>query len=386
MAGASNYYQSIGIEPHTSHDEIAMAIRATRKRYRQLVGSPDQRVRLDAEQQLLDLSEAEDILLDPVRRKAYDQELFGVGYPVPQAQGSALTPRVDHWVQEGWRYYQTNAMDSARKAAEYALKLDEQHTQAWELDYRAALAQQDLEGAFFAMDQLFRLDPTRIDLLSAKIRIYYEYKSYDLGYNYCKEVIARAQSLGIADLAWWEISCADLCFRSGKRAEGLNQIASMVMKYPNDSRVKVNYSENLIADAWDHMDRYGDTFYISDQSQVDYLDKVFKILNNLDCEPVLKGSSFRQLKSFYDDMTADELMVVQLSVVLLVVITLFQIFFRSDFGPIPILIVLLVVGLLIKSKKIFHRPKWVGIAQRIDGKRRSELQWNQHQLPRNSTT
>lgn len=74
--GGKNYYELFEMSPLLSHAEIAMRLReATRFWTRRASNSPQIERRHEAELMLQCLAEAETVLLDPVKRRAYDELL-----------------------------------------------------------------------------------------------------------------------------------------------------------------------------------------------------------------------------------------------------------------------------------------------------------------------
>lgn len=68
MAGNKDYYQTLGVNKNASEEEIKKAYRALAKKYH-----PDLNKEPGAEQKFKDVQEAYDILIDPDKRRTYDQ-------------------------------------------------------------------------------------------------------------------------------------------------------------------------------------------------------------------------------------------------------------------------------------------------------------------------
>jgi hypothetical protein len=72
-----NYYQILNLQPEATTQEIAATIDQQYHQVRRLVNHHDHNVVNQANQALAILEEARTVLLDPTRRTAYDQSMFG---------------------------------------------------------------------------------------------------------------------------------------------------------------------------------------------------------------------------------------------------------------------------------------------------------------------
>ncbi len=101
---SGSFYDLFEIEPQATDEEIRRANRRVREMYGRdslVVGSLYNKSRLDDLHVTID--EAHETLMDPVRRKAYDQALFPGGIPhvVPMEDSDPKPPAVDVKVDEG---------------------------------------------------------------------------------------------------------------------------------------------------------------------------------------------------------------------------------------------------------------------------------------------
>jgi curved DNA-binding protein len=76
---SSTHYQTLGVAPGATQDQIKRAYRKLARRYH-----PDVSHELDAEQRFKQVAEAHEALIDPQRRAAYDESLQAPSRPAPR--------------------------------------------------------------------------------------------------------------------------------------------------------------------------------------------------------------------------------------------------------------------------------------------------------------
>ena len=78
----ATHYSALEIEQSASDEQIRAAVRQQRRRWMQLQGHPKLETRQEAERRVREVSEAEAVLTDPTRRRAYDLTLTPVPQPI----------------------------------------------------------------------------------------------------------------------------------------------------------------------------------------------------------------------------------------------------------------------------------------------------------------
>lgn len=84
-----DYYAVLGLSQNASDDEIKKAIRAIRREYRSMEGSPDPDQRQRAENAMNNLAECERVLTNPTERAAYDATYASKKAATQQASAAA---------------------------------------------------------------------------------------------------------------------------------------------------------------------------------------------------------------------------------------------------------------------------------------------------------
>ena len=78
----ATHYSALEIEQSASDEQIRAAVRQQRRQWMQLQGHPKLETRQEAERRVREVSEAEAVLTDPTRRRAYDLTLTPVPQPI----------------------------------------------------------------------------------------------------------------------------------------------------------------------------------------------------------------------------------------------------------------------------------------------------------------
>jgi hypothetical protein len=94
---SATHYSALEIEQSASDEQVRTAVRQQRRRWMQLQGHPKLETRQEAELRVREVSEAEAVLTDPARRKAFDLTLRPVPQPVAQPSPSPRPPIPDPW-------------------------------------------------------------------------------------------------------------------------------------------------------------------------------------------------------------------------------------------------------------------------------------------------
>jgi len=87
MTKTKDYYEILGIDKYASDTEIKLAYRKLAKKYHPDLNKTDPK----AKEKFIELKEAYDILIDPVKRKIYDQ----AGYNLQNIDISDIFERYD---------------------------------------------------------------------------------------------------------------------------------------------------------------------------------------------------------------------------------------------------------------------------------------------------
>jgi tetratricopeptide (TPR) repeat protein len=154
VATVVDYYTLFEIDRGADAAAIQAALKASRKRWRQLTGSPDkERARL-AEQHMEHLEAAENVLLEESARAVYDAQLAAQA-AVPVAPTTASTD----WGVRAESYYFGGDVNNAYLAAKKGTDTDPENNLAWRVYVWAAVDLKRYEDADFASAELVQRVP-----------------------------------------------------------------------------------------------------------------------------------------------------------------------------------------------------------------------------------
>ena len=161
VATVVDYYTLFEIDRGADAAAIQAALKASRKRWRQLTGSPDkERARL-AEQHMEHLEAAENVLLEESARAVYDAQLAAqAAVPVAATSATAApaTATTD-WGERAKAYYFDGDVRNAYAAAKKGTDTDAENNLAWRVYVWAATDLKRYEDADFASAELVQRVP-----------------------------------------------------------------------------------------------------------------------------------------------------------------------------------------------------------------------------------
>lgn len=195
-----NYYEELGIERTVSLEEVKQSIKANRKRYRQLTGSPNIDQRSMAERKMNIIADAEKVFENEETRNEYDAQLAqearkATPEPTPKFYNNESNDgEVDYFRFAREAYYQGNRT-LAISYAEEALKFSRTNADLWSFKGRLCLEAGDYNAAELAASEAYRLNPSNPDSLELRGDIYREkgdikgaVSSYQQAYEQSKNI------------------------------------------------------------------------------------------------------------------------------------------------------------------------------------------------------
>lgn len=153
----ANFYTELDLDQSSSAEDLKVALRKQRRRYRQLAGALSQEQRSLGESKMALISQAEKAFASEESKAAYDQELRNAT-PVTPSQGEASAPGLDP-LQQAQSAFSKGRYRLARSAATEATRIQPNNGDAWRLRAEAALELGDLDDAELAAETSRELRP-----------------------------------------------------------------------------------------------------------------------------------------------------------------------------------------------------------------------------------
>lgn len=150
-----NFYSVLEIDQGSDSDSVRQAIRKQRREWRNRQGHPKAETRALAEAMTQHISDAEDILLDPVRRAEYDRALAA---QVPTDNSSRANQDRD-WVALAREYMTAGNATQANYAGREATAHQPQNPEAWYVRGMSSHILNNLADAEFEIGEAIRLNP-----------------------------------------------------------------------------------------------------------------------------------------------------------------------------------------------------------------------------------
>lgn len=125
----TNYYELLEISQNASKEEIEKAIHKVRRLWNTRSTNPNAEIRVEAEQKIRSIAEAERILLDPAQRREYDIQLIDFNskrvLPVPDNEDE------DNWLDLAIEYDERKDYSSLSQLMEKVTRQYPNNAQAW---------------------------------------------------------------------------------------------------------------------------------------------------------------------------------------------------------------------------------------------------------------
>lgn len=152
-----NYYNILGVAQNASAEDVQKAISEKRREWTPRTGHPKLETRQLAEQTIKNIAEAESILLDPAKRRDYDQQLAAqVASPEPTQPGPT---QGRDWLQIARDYLVQGNSSQANYAAREATSQQSENPEAWYIRGLSSELLGNNVDAEFELSEAIRLNP-----------------------------------------------------------------------------------------------------------------------------------------------------------------------------------------------------------------------------------
>jgi Tfp pilus assembly protein PilF len=152
-----DYYGLLGIAETADGDAVKRAIREQRRTWNKRAAQSDPVKRAQAERRVRDLAEAERVLLDPSKRRRFDEEIR-TARPRSVEPAGPNDERRD-WIVEARRYFEQNNAHSAYYAAREAILVNGADHEAWSIRANSSFLMGKYGDAEFEFNEAIRLQP-----------------------------------------------------------------------------------------------------------------------------------------------------------------------------------------------------------------------------------
>ncbi len=273
---AVDYYELLGIDPSADPDQIRVAIRKTRGRYRQQAGSPNLEQRSNAERMIALIGEAEKALTDPTARQGYDAarsaEPEQPSKPEPRSKPEPTGPTAGNdggeWIETARAYLADGALRNASAAAMEATRVAPDNIEGWLVRSAVALASQDFRDAEFAATEANRRAPSEPKVVGNLAEVYLAEDRY----AEAEKTFERVSILEPGE-PYWRIRAAWAAIEQGRNEDALHTARELAAEHPNKQDVRDGLALLLLRDGEDAMTvtQDGGT-YLTAKHQIDHIE------------------------------------------------------------------------------------------------------------------
>lgn len=152
-----NFYELLSIAETADDETVKRAIREQRRAWNKRAAQADPVKRAQAEQRIRDLAEAERVLLDPAKRRRFDEEIR----TARPRQIEPASPDDKHrdWLVAARQYFEQNNAHSAYYAAREAIAMNGADHEAWSIRANSSFLMGKYGDAEFEFHEAIRLQP-----------------------------------------------------------------------------------------------------------------------------------------------------------------------------------------------------------------------------------
>lgn len=267
-----NYYELLEVSQNADKTTIEQAIRKTRRLWNNRANNPDAAIRAEAELHVKEVAQAEKILLDPIKREEYDEELSR--NPIEDNSYGQPEESVD-WEDEFFRAYDNEMDDYAANIALQEIHLHERNGRAWFLYGEALRRGGNLKEGIAALK--------RATLLINDDGVYRQlgFAYHDSG-NFIEATKAfqTAYSINPGNYDYYRLS-AHCLRRWGMFSEAIKEAKKAYSMNPEDEDVRFEYFAALHEDALRAMsyNRSSGKHLIINKKQLDYVNDLLKTMS-----------------------------------------------------------------------------------------------------------
>ncbi|MDB9396151.1 DnaJ domain-containing protein [Microcystis aeruginosa] len=254
-----NYYEILEISPTAGQDEIEQQYKAITRRLRNLQNNPDLNIQQEATRKSEELPKAKKVLLDPVERQKYNQQLEEYQRrqkqaPSQDAQDNDIASSSE-LIKEGYRLFSIGAINAALAVAKQATARYGDDPNTWALLAEARFRTNDIEWAIFEYKRAIDLRPNEAKFHHSLGQVFKKAKRNDdaiIAYSKAIELapnqIYYALTLGrfLGELERWDgsVNILEDCY---KRQSNSPEVAEALM-IAYDGWIKANSSSKSLED------------------------------------------------------------------------------------------------------------------------------------------
>lgn len=225
-----DYYTLFDIDAAADADTIRAGLKAARRKWRQMTGSPDKNRARTAEQRMEQIEAAETTLLDASSRAAYDRELTSARSAPAAAAPTAPEPVASGWGERAKAYYDAGDVRNAFLAAKKGTDADPAGLLAWFVYVWAATDLKRHEDADFASAELVHRmpgDPVPLEMRAGVLDGMGRYAEAERAF---REAVALAPAN-----PYYQGRVAWAMLDQGRVDEAVREAWTLVDRFPDDT-------------------------------------------------------------------------------------------------------------------------------------------------------
>lgn len=246
---------------------LKKAIKEARKKWTIRSNNPDGTIRLESEQHLQDLAEAQRILLDPIKKNEYDQQL------IMNTSDTSTSKSKNDWEKDFFNLYNNDLFDNAAQIARDAINRDINDGMAWYYYGEALRSKGDYNEAINALLKAMSLMPKNPDVFRQLGFALVDVEEYNRAYKFFK----MGSILSPNDYEFYVLR--SMCLRfSGKYSASVQEAEIAFAINDTDNTVRYGLFWALYDDVINAIsyNRSSGRHLITNKKQLDYANGILK--------------------------------------------------------------------------------------------------------------